>query len=326
MRALLFVVVLAAVGVALAWWTMVRMPGRSYAGAARALSSDETTLRGELTADVRTLASEIGERNLRHYSQLQAAADYIERVFTNAGFHPRRDSYEIGSRTCDNIEVEIRGSSEIVIIGAHYDSVRGSPAADDNATGVASLLALARRFAGKPSDRTLRFVAFPSEEQPHFLKGDMGSLVYAKRCKQRGENIVAMISLETIGYYSDAPGSQHYPIPALGWFYPTRGNFIAFVGNVASRDLVRQTIGAFRERAQIASEGAALPSGVPGVGWSDHWSFWQNGYRAVMVTDTAPFRYPHYHAATDTPDKIDYESMARVVSGLQHVVRALVMR
>ena len=327
MRLGLLIIIIVALAIALAWWTMIRMPGRTYSGTPPALTAEELRLRGELAADVRALAGEIGERNMSHYPQLQAAANYVDRAFVTAGLPVRRDSYEVRAQTCDNIEAEIRGSSpEIVIVGAHYDSVLGCPAANDNGSGVAALLALARQFAGKPTARTLRFVAFPNEEQPHFLKGEMGSLVYARRCKERGDRVVAMISLETIGYYSNSPGSQHYPLPGLGAFYPTRGNFIGFVGNVSSRKLVRQAIGAFREHADIPSEGAALPAAVPGVGWSDHWSFWQNGYPAIMITDTAPFRYPHYHEPTDTADKLDYDSMARVVVGLEHVIDQLSTR
>lgn len=326
MRFVLIVVAVAILALAFAWWTMVRMPGHSYSAASPPLSADEAKLRDELAGDVRVLATDIGERNMSHYPKLQAAADYIERAFTSAGYQPQRDSYEVDGKRCDNIVAEIRGSSDIVVIGAHYDSVFGCPAANDNGSGVAALLALARRFAGQQTKRTLRFVAFPNEEQPHFLKREMGSLIYAQRCKQRGENIAAMISVETIGYFSDAAGSQHYPLPALNLFYPKSGNFIAFVGNVASRALVRETISTFRQHATIASEGAALPGGIPGVGWSDHWSFWQNGYPAVMVTDTALFRYPHYHRATDTADKLDYDAIARVVAGLVPVLGELASR
>ncbi|MFL6585112.1 MAG: M28 family peptidase [Chthoniobacterales bacterium] len=322
--ALLLVVIGVLLAAAIGWWTMVRMPGRSFAGTAPPLTAEQTKLRDELAGDVRVLAAEIGERNTSRYPQLEAAANYIDHALTSAGLQVRRDSYEIEGKRCDNIEAEIRGRSDgIVIVGAHYDSVLGCPAANDNGSGVSALLALARRFAGESPLRTVRFVAFPNEEQPHFLRREMGSLIYAGRCKQRGDPIVAMISLETIGYYSDAIGSQHYPLPGLNLFYPSRGNFIGFVGNVASRGLVRKTIGAFRQHAEIPSEGAALPAGVPGVGWSDHWSFWQFGYPAVMITDTAPFRYPDYHESTDTPDKLDYDSMARLVVGLQHVVERL---
>jgi hypothetical protein len=146
----------------------------------------------------------------------------------------------------------------------------------------------------------------------------MGSLVYAKRCKDRGERIVAMLSLETIGFYSDVKGSQKYP-PPLSLFYPSTGNFIGFVGDRSSTDLMRSVVKTFRATTRFPSEGAALFASLPGVGWSDHWSFWQVGYPGVMVTDTAPFRYPHYHTGADTPDKLDYE-LERVVGELVGVL------
>jgi Zn-dependent M28 family amino/carboxypeptidase len=153
----------------------------------------------------------------------------------------------------------------------------------------------------------------------------MGSLVYARQCRQRNENIVAMLSLETIGYYSTAKGSQKYPFP-VGLFYPSRGDFVAIVGNRANARLVRRCIASFRRQASFPSEGAALPGRLPGIDWSDHWSFWQAGYPGIMVTDTAPFRYPHYHTEQDTPDKLDYERLARVVAGLDKVLEDLANR
>jgi Zn-dependent M28 family amino/carboxypeptidase len=301
----------------------MKMPGTNVSAAAR-LSVAEIALRAELAADVQTLAGEIGERNLQHYAPLNAAADFIEGSFSRAGLKVRRDTYEVQGRACHNLEAEIRGTRpQLVLIGAHYDSVFGSPGANDNASGVAALLALARRFAGKPTEQTLRFVAFVNEEPPYFQTEQMGSFVYAQRCKARGDQISAMISLETIGYFSDAPRSQVYPSPGLGLFYPTTGNFIGFVGNLPSRSLLRRVVALFRDEAKLPSEGAALPSFVPGVGWSDQWSFWQCGYPAIMVTDTAPFRYPHYHSATDTPDKLDYDRFALVVSGLEKTIAAL---
>jgi hypothetical protein len=308
-------------GVAVAWWSMIKMPGKNFLGALPPLTLEQITLRTELVSDVQALGGNIGERNFQRYRELVAASDFIERSFSAAGLRPRRDRYEMGGQSFDNIETEIRGAQpEIVLIGAHYDSVLGSPGANDNGSGVAALLALARRFAGKPCLRTLRFVAFVNEEPPMFQSPEMGSYVYANRCKANGDRIAAMLSLETIGYYSDAPRSQTYPFPGLGLLYPTRGDFIGFVGNVSSRALVREAIGQFRQHAQIPSQGAALPSGIPGVGWSDQWAFWQHGYPGIMITDTAPFRYPHYHAASDTPGKLDYDTMARVVQGLEKVI------
>ncbi|OJJ24451.1 hypothetical protein BI308_16760 [Roseofilum reptotaenium AO1-A] len=147
----------------------------------------------------------------------------------------------------------------------------------------------------------------------------MGSLVYAKICKQRQDNIVGMISSETLGYYSDELGSHQYPTP-LNLFYPLQGNFIAFIGNMDSGNWVKQVIGSFRQHTQFPSEWAAFPNLLPGISWSDYWSFWQQGYPALMITDTAPFRYPYYHTAEDTPDKIDYGKLARVVAGLERVI------
>jgi Zn-dependent M28 family amino/carboxypeptidase len=301
----------------------MRMPGKSVSKAAP-LSPDESALREELRADVQKLAGEIGERNMWHYAQLNAAADFVEDSLLRAGLRPRRDSYEMGGQACHNIEAEIRGNRpEIILIGAHYDSVLGSPGANDNGSGVAATLALARRFAGKQPEHTLRFVAFVNEEPPYFFSGEMGSQIYASRCKARGDKIVAMISLETIGYFSDSPDSQVYPSRFLGAFYPKVGNFIGFVSNLQSRMLLRRVIALFRQHASIPSEGATLPSFVPGVSWSDQRSFWQNGYPGIMVTDTAPFRYPYYHSVNDTPDKLDYDRFALVVSGMEKVIEGL---
>jgi len=299
------------------------MPGKNVSKA-ELLSPDEVGLREELRANVQKLAGEIGERNMWHYVALDAAADFIEDSFSRAGLRTRRDSYETRGQPCHNIEAEIPGNRpKIIVIGAHYDSVFGSPGANDNGTGVAATLALARRFASARPKHILRFVAFVNEEPPYFLSGEMGSQVYARRCKERGDKIYAMISLETIGYFSDAPNSQTYPSPDLGMFYPKVGNFIGFVSNVHSRALLRRVITLFRENAKIPSEGASLPAFIPGVSWSDQWSFWQHGYPAIMVTDTAPFRYPYYHSSSDTPDKLDYDRFTLVVSGMEKVIQDL---
>ena len=199
---------------------------------------------------------------------------------------------ELKGRECYNLEVEIIGSEkpdEIVVIGAHYDSLEGTTGANDNGSGVAALLAIARAFGDKQPVRTLRFVAFTNEEPPFFQSDDMGSLVYARRCSERNENIVAMLSLETIGYYTDEERSQDYPSGLMDFVFPTTGNFISFVGNIKSRKLLGDVAGSFRQYAKFPSVAAFLPEDIVGVGWSDQWSFWQYGYPAIMVTDTAPF-------------------------------------
>ena len=242
-----------------------------------------------------------------------------------AGYDARRQEYKVAGISCYNLDVEILGTArqeEIVIVGAHYDTVPGTPGANDNTSGVAATLALARRFARRKTDRTLRFVAFTNEESPYAHTEAMGSRDYAWRCRERGENVVAMMCLETIGYYDDRPGSQKYP-PPLGSLYPSEGNFIGFIGNLASGDLVRQVVKTFRESEQFPSEGAALPEAMARVGDSDHASFWHEGYPAIMVTDTANFRYPFYHTPEDTIDKVNFDRLARVVRGLEKVVAGL---
>jgi Zn-dependent M28 family amino/carboxypeptidase len=308
-----------------AWWSMIRMPGESHRGELPPLTAEQAALGEELRQHVEALADGIGERNLVRYRNLVAAAELIERSLTEAGYAVERQEYEVEGKTCVNLAAETPGADrpqEIVVVGGHYDTVIYCPGANDNATGVAATLALARRLGGFRPSRTLRFVCFVNEEPPFFQTANMGSRVYARRCRQRGEKVTAMLSLETIGYYSDEKGSQRYP-PPFSLLYPDTGNFIAFVGNYGSRDLVRQVVGSFRRQAEFPSEGGAVPGILPGIGWSDHWSFWKEGYPALMVTDTAPFRYPHYHRSTDTPDKIDYERTARVVSGVEAVVREL---
>lgn len=304
------------------WGRMIRMPSDSFRGPLPPLTDEQRGLEQELRAYVQQLAGTIGERNLFRYKQLVAAADYLRATLASSGYQVQRHQYEVSGQPCENIEVEVRGkenSDAIVLIGAHYDSVQGSPGANDNATGIAAILALARAFAKTQPSRTLRFVAFTNEEPPFFQSPHMGSRLYARRSRERGEKILVMLSLETIGYYSDEPGSQGYPFP-FGVFYPSTGNFIAFVSNMESAPWVRRLLIAFRRHAQFPSEGGALWEWIPGVAWSDHWSFWKEGYPAVMVTDTAHNRYAHYHMATDTPDKVDFSHMARVVSGLQRMI------
>ena len=304
---------------------MIQMPGTSYSGPFEPLDTDEVELRERLQEHVEVLGGRIGERNVWHYRELEAAADYIRSQFDEYGYSPEAQVFESGGKMVKNIAVELPASEipeEIIVVGAHYDSVRGSPGANDNGTGVAAVLELARLVKDEQMNRTVRFVAFANEEPPFFYSKEMGSQVYAARSREREERIVAMLSLETIGYYSDTPGSQQYPLP-FKLFYPDTANFIGFVGNLTSRRLVRRSIDAFRRTTAFPSEGVAAPGWITGIGWSDHLSFWEHGYHAIMVTDTALFRYAHYHSSTDTPDKIDYTRTARVVKGLGHVVTAL---
>jgi len=279
-----------------------------------------------LQAHVTALADEIGQRNVFVPDKLNAAADYIRGFWEKIGYEVGAQTYMVEKIPCHNLAVEIPGKSkrdEIVLVGAHYDTVSWSPGANDNGSAVAALLELSRLFSKKSTGRTLRFVAFANEEPPFFKTGSMGSLVYAKECRKKGENIVAMVCLETIGYYRDGHKTQKYPFP-LSFFYPDRGNFVAVVGNLRSKALVRSFARHFMEESDFPVECAAPFGFIMGIDWSDHWSFWRCGYPAIMITDTALFRYPYYHSSEDTSEKIDYNSLARVTYGVYRALTRMV--
>jgi hypothetical protein len=317
---------IAAALVALGLWYMIAMPGHTHAGPLAALLPEERALAERLRNHVRQLAQ--SERNVQHPAQLERSARYIEAALAGYGLAPEAQVFESGGREVRNIEAVIPRSAQpqapALVVGAHYDTVPGSPGANDNASGAAVLIELARLLAGDAPNRgrAIRLVAFVNEEPPYFMSRSMGSEAWARRARSRGDPILAMLSLEMLGFYRDAPGTQRHPFP-LGVFYPDRADFIAFVGDLGSRPLVRRALAAFRAHAAFPSEGVAAPGVIPGVTWSDHWSFRQHGYPAIMVTDTAFYRYPHYHLPSDTPDKLDYERMARVTMGLAAAIREL---
>lgn len=284
-------------------------------------------LEQRLQLHVEKLASEIGERNVWQPKALYAAADYIRDTWSQLGYEVHAQGYDAGGVWSENLEIEIRGggerANEIVLAGAHYDTVMSSPGADDNASGVAALLEIARLLAGIKPERTLRLVAFVNEEPPFFYFGEMGSKIYAQAARERRDDIRLMLSLEMLGCYSEESGSQSYP-PLMRWFYPDRGNFIGFVSNLRSRRALKEFARAFAASSDFPFETLASPAIVPGVSWSDQLSFWRQGYQAVMVTDTAFYRYPHYHRASDTPGELNYAEMARVVEGLTGALTVLV--
>ena len=285
---------------------MTAMPGRSHTGALPPLTPQEEALAARLEEHVRRLAGT--QRN----TDLEGPARYIETAF---GAGARSQYFESGGRKVRNVAL---GAGPIVV-GAHYDSVPGSPGADDNASGVAVLIELARLHAGAGG---VQFVAFANEEMPYFMSREMGSFHSAAQARSHGEKVRAMLSLEMLGYYRDAPGSQQYPFP-LGLFYPDRGDFVAFVGDLGARSLIRKSIKSFRAHSRFPSEGVAAPGFIPGVTWSDHWSYRSHGFPAIMVTDTAFYRYPHYHLPSDTPEKLDYRRMARVTLGLSAMLKEM---
>lgn len=299
------------------------MPGSSFTGQPPPLTADEQFSARMLEKHTVVLAHDIGPRHIWRPDSMSNTVHYLEKVLHDMGYAVHQQKFNSYDVPVVNLEVEIPGNrqaGDIIVIGAHYDSVEGSPGANDNGSGVAALLEIARQLIDARPQRTIRLVFFANEEPPFYYSWDMGSRQYAHRARNRGEKIMAMLSLETIGCYKPEPGSQRYPFPFF-LFYPKTADFIAFVGNYQSRLLVRRFIEAFRHHARLPSEGIAAPGFITGIGWSDHWSFWKEGYPALMVTDTAFFRSAEYHTTEDTPEKLDYERMARLVNGLTATIR-----
>ena len=306
---------------------MTSMPGKPHRGALPPLTDAEAALAQSLERHIATIAAR--EHNVVHYDELEKVARYIEATLASFGYAVGRQEFLVNGKLVRNIDVAIEPAGrsadpDVIVVGAHYDSVSGSPGANDNASGAAAVIELARllRDLYTVGGKRIRLALFVNEEPPYFRTEAMGSLRYARALAQRNERVVAMYSLETIGFYSSDPGSQVYPAP-FGLMFPDRGDFVAFVGMMGSRALVRETMRSFRTHTSFPTIGGVAPDFIPGIGWSDHWAFAEQGFQAVMITDTAPFRYPHYHQPSDTPDKVDAEKVARVVKGIERVIRDL---
>ena len=306
---------------------MTAVPGKPHRGQLPPLTSDEAALAQALARHIATIAAR--EHNVAHHEELEMVARYIEATLASYGYIVSRQEFLTDGKPVRNIDVAIEpagaaGDPEVIVVGAHYDSVFGSPGANDNGSGAAAVIELARllRDLDAVGSKRIRFVLFVNEEPPYFRTEAMGSLNYARALARRNERVTAMYSLETIGFYSSEPESQVYPAP-FGLLFPDRGDFVAFVGMLRSRALVWKTVRSFRSHTAFPSIGGVAPGFIPGIGWSDHWAFAEQGFPAVMVTDTAPFRYPHYLRASDTADKVDAEKVARVIKGIERVIRDL---
>ncbi|MBI2069143.1 MAG: M28 family peptidase [Elusimicrobia bacterium] len=284
-----------------------------------------------LHAHVSMLAGTIGERNPFNRPALDQAQRYIEKQFRSLGLKPMVQEYRSdGLSMIDdgtvfyNVEARLgEGAGRpVLVIGAHYDSAPGTPGADDNASGTAALLELARQLKDKPLTREIRLVAFSNEEPPAFFTRNMGSFHYAQALKKEGRPVIGMISLEMLGYYNDSPGSQIYP-PFLSLFYPKEGNFIGLVGNLPSRRFLKACRQAWQGASDFPLETAALPGFISATVLSDHFNFQRAGFPGLMLTDTAFYRNPHYHEATDTPQRLDYERMAKLLEALSGMALTL---
>lgn len=270
------------------------------------------------------LSQKIGIRNYKYYQNLNLAAEYILNQFKDMGYSVEVMTYQINDKEYRNVIAEKPSTQQgngVIIVGAHYDSCF-NPGADDNASGVAGILELARLLKGVDTQSRIQFVAFVNEEPPFFKTDYMGSFVYVSRVKEKKEKIKAAIILESIGFYTEKRNSQRY-LPLLGFFYPNKGNFIGVVSNFPSRKILKKIVTSFKRTSEFPIESVTAPGGIPGIDFSDHWSFWKNGYPAVMVTDSAFLRNRNYHKQTDLPSTLNYEKMAEVILGLKESVECL---
>jgi len=265
---------------------------------------------------VRMLSEEIGERDLEYYRELEQAADYITKQLESYGYKVKLQEYTLQDKKVENIIARKIGSvapNKVIIAGAHYDTVV-TPGADDNASGVAAVLELARILRNRPSVNSIEFCFFTNEEEPFFKTAAMGSQVFIREAKAGAEDIKAAVLFDMIGYYTDKANSQRYFPVITGLFLPNRGNFISVSSNSGSRDLSAFLVKSFQRHSRFPI--VLLSTNFdPVIDFSDHWSFWKAGYPAVMVGDTIFLRSAKYHTNADTWDTLDFESMACVVEG-----------
>jgi hypothetical protein len=289
--------------------------------------ADELTDR--LRRHVDRLAGLIGSRHAGRPSSLEAAASLIERELSQMGCVVERQPYRIHDVMVANLVAETPGDvpeEGTLVVGAHYDTVDTTPGADDNASAIAVLLETARTLYRRRFRKTVRFVAFTCEEPPHFCTGEMGSQIYARACRERGERIVGMICLEMLGYFTNEPNSQRVPpgIPRpFSWLFPRRGTFLAAVGNLRSWRLAWSLRQGFKRSSDVPLWTIVLPESVNAIRLSDNSSFWDQGYPALMLTDTSFLRNPHYHLPSDLPETLAFSRMAEATLGLAGAVARL---
>jgi Zn-dependent M28 family amino/carboxypeptidase len=273
-----------------------------------------------LREHVEVLSEQFVPRDADHPEILLRAADHIANEFRSNGARVGYQEFDVDDTRYKNVIAEYGPETlDVVVIGAHYDTAGDQPGADDNASGVAGLLELGRLLSGVKLHSKVLLAAYVLEEMPHFRTHVMGSAVHAKSLRESGASVKLMISLEMIGYFSETKNSQGFPSPLLKLFYPSRGNFILVVDQLFSNRAreVKKWMSAANELPVYSIN---APSIIPGVDFSDHFSFWQQGYPAVMVTDTAFYRNDAYHTRRDTADRLDYDKMAQVIHGVYNFV------
>ena len=285
---------------------------------------DKVEIRRRLIQHLQYLSVDLGERCIYRPQNLKTAEDYVAREFESMGYAVRRQPF-----ICQRVEVAnvIAGDPDpkgYYLLGAHFDTVAGTPGADDNASGVAVLLEVARLTQGVPTHKPWAFVGFTTEEPPAFLTPYMGSRVYAKKARKNKENLLGMLCLESVGYFVNEPNSQYIPLPLKFLGYSTTGNYLGLVGNRRSRPLLTGLERAFQTGCSLPVSTLAVPLGgalIPETRLSDHANFWDEGFQAVMLTDTAFLRNPNYHAPSDTIDTLNLDAMVEITLGLARFVR-----
>lgn len=315
------VVLLLLVGVVIGIWVLLTRPVLNWGSAVEGTGARVDPVR--LRQHVDKLSVELAPRSYANIENLNLVADYIQDQFAGAGGRVRQQTFMAEGREYRNIIAEYGPKGDtVIVVGAHFDSAGELPAADDNASGVAGLIELARLLGATQLHENIQLVAFCLEEPPFFNTPQMGSAVFAKSLVEAEKDVRIMIALEMIGYFSDKPGSQAFPVPLLKLFYPNKGNFIAVVDQLFSGN-ARKVKKIMRANSNLPVYSINAPPVIPGIDLSDHKSFWDLGFPAVMITDTAFFRNKAYHSRHDTADRLDYERMAQVVSGVFAYVREI---
>lgn len=253
---------------------------------------------------------------------LDAVAAWIHGRFEACGARVQDQVYSVQGKSYRNVVADFGPpAGTVTVVGAHYDTCGAHPGADDNASGIAGLLALAKLLQVHPPAQPVELVAYTLEEPPFFRSSDMGSVRHAQALKASGRTVRAVLVLEMLGTFTDAGDSQDYPLPGLSLLYGSRGNYLALVGSVGQGLLVRKVKAAFRGATGLPVKSINAPSAIPGIDFSDHRSYWVEGLPAVMFTDTAFYRNPRYHTGADTPDRLDYPRMAEAIQGVYGVIR-----
>jgi Zn-dependent M28 family amino/carboxypeptidase len=284
------------------------------------MKAELSEIKEGMESDIEYLQS-LGPRNSENdesYKQLRQCEEWIKQKWESQGYAVKKQTFSYKGKEYSNLEIEIKGRTlpaEIIIISAQYDTLPDSPGANNNGSGIAILFQLSQLLRKHTPDRTLRLLNFVNEEDPLFGTEMMGSYQYAKRSHQLREDIKVMLSMDALGIYKDEPGSQRLPFP-FSLFYPDRGNFLAFIGNLYSRKYVKETTKGFKKGSSFPIQAGVAPEWAKGAAWSDHSSFWKFGYPGIMVTDTGGFRSPSHTTKEDTMEKLNFDAMSRIAIGM----------